>query len=85
MDGHQLAAGVARQVGDLQLTVRAELAGAGPSHLRYEADRRSNELTLRLLRQGRPADAVLSEEAVDDPSRLFSARVWIVDPPPGTR
>jgi 3'(2'), 5'-bisphosphate nucleotidase len=33
----------------------------------------------------RPADAVLSEEAVDDRRRLSAQRVWIVDPLDGTR
>ncbi|MFV2039905.1 MAG: 3'(2'),5'-bisphosphate nucleotidase CysQ, partial [Acidimicrobiales bacterium] len=33
----------------------------------------------------RPADAVLSEEGSDDPSRLTAARVWIIDPLDGTR
>ena len=33
----------------------------------------------------RPGDAVLSEEGADDPVRLHSERVWIVDPLDGTR
>ncbi|EUA89245.1 3'-phosphoadenosine 5'-phosphate phosphatase [Mycobacterium ulcerans str. Harvey] len=33
----------------------------------------------------RPGDAVLSEEGADDPVRLRSERVWIVDPLDGTR
>jgi 3'(2'), 5'-bisphosphate nucleotidase len=37
------------------------------------------------LRRARPADAVLSEEGVDDAARLRSSRVWIVDPLDGTR
>ena len=32
----------------------------------------------------RPDDAVLSEEATDDLSRVQAARVWIVDPVDGT-
>ena len=31
-----------------------------------------------------PRDAVLSEEAVDDLSRVHADRVWIVDPLDGT-
>lgn len=38
-----------------------------------------------LLRRVWPDDAVLSEEAVDDPARLSAERVWIVDPLDGTR
>ncbi|WP_338154164.1 inositol monophosphatase family protein, partial [Sphingomonas koreensis] len=33
----------------------------------------------------RPDDPVLSEESADDPIRLASRRVWIVDPLDGTR
>ncbi|GAA4988812.1 3'(2'),5'-bisphosphate nucleotidase CysQ [Kineococcus glutinatus] len=38
-----------------------------------------------LLGALRPDDAVLSEEAADDPARLTASRVWIVDPLDGTR
>src|SRR5690349_10102157 len=37
------------------------------------------------LAAARPTDAVLSEEGADDPVRLRSERVWIVDPLDGTR
>jgi 3'(2'), 5'-bisphosphate nucleotidase len=37
------------------------------------------------LARARPDDAVLSEEGADDPVRLRSQRVWIVDPLDGTR
>jgi 3'(2'), 5'-bisphosphate nucleotidase len=37
------------------------------------------------LAEARPADAVLSEEGVDDTARLNCDRVWIVDPLDGTR
>ena len=37
------------------------------------------------LAEQRPGDAVLSEEGADDPVRLRSQRVWIVDPLDGTR
>ena len=37
------------------------------------------------LAEARPGDAVLSEEGADDPVRLRSERVWIVDPLDGTR
>lgn len=39
----------------------------------------------RALKIHRPDDAVLSEEAEDDHSRLNSSRVWIIDPLDGTR
>src|SRR5258705_9498073 len=48
-----------------------------------EADRAVDAvLREQLLRQG---EGWLSEESVDDPSRLEKARVWIVDPLDGTR
>lgn len=39
----------------------------------------------RALQEQRSEDAILSEEAVDDPSRLSAERVWIIDPLDGTR
>lgn len=39
----------------------------------------------RVLEQHRPEDGFLSEEAVDDLSRLDCSRVWIVDPLDGTK
>ncbi|WP_191303494.1 3'(2'),5'-bisphosphate nucleotidase CysQ [Lentzea cavernae] len=37
------------------------------------------------LQEHRPDDAVLSEEAPDDPRRLTADRVWIIDPLDGSR
>ncbi|MGW6444102.1 3'(2'),5'-bisphosphate nucleotidase CysQ [Lentzea sp. NPDC055074] len=37
------------------------------------------------LEEHRPDDAVLSEEAPDDPRRLTADRVWIIDPLDGSR
>ena len=54
------------------------------NRLRDKADAASNELILDLLRAARPDDAFLSEEAKDDPIRLTSDRVWIIDPLDGT-
>jgi 3'(2'), 5'-bisphosphate nucleotidase len=53
--------------------------------LRDEGDRSSNSLLLAALAAAYPADPVLSEEARDNPARLNSRRVWIVDPLDGTR
>jgi 3'(2'), 5'-bisphosphate nucleotidase len=79
---HEAAAEIAEAAGRLLLELRTELQG---DELRAEGDRRSNELILDRLRAEFPADAVLSEEAADDPARLASPRVWIVDPLDGTR
>jgi 3'(2'), 5'-bisphosphate nucleotidase len=48
-------------------------------------DKRSHDFLMQALDRERPDDAVLSEEGVDDPIRLSSERVWIVDPLDGTR
>jgi 3'(2'), 5'-bisphosphate nucleotidase len=88
MDDHGLAADLATRAGELLVALREELvaAGAEPRSLKDEGDRRSNELLLAGLAERVAAgDAVLSEEARDDPVRLERSRVWIVDPLDGTR
>ena len=77
MNDHEVAATLAEEAGRLLLDVRAGHAADG--------DRLSNELLLARLAELRPADAVLSEESVDDPVRLQRDRVWIIDPLDGTR
>jgi len=49
------------------------------------ADLESDRAIARRLRGAFPADAILSEETVSDPSRLERSRVWIVDPMDGTK
>lgn len=56
-----------------------------PEALRKEGDRSSHQLLASRLAEERPRDAVLSEEAADDLSRLGSSRVWVIDPLDGTR
>ena len=84
---HRQAVRIASAAGQLLLDLRAEAARTGMDdvELRAAGDRRSNELILAELGAAYPADAVLSEEAVDDPARLSATRVWIVDPLDGTR
>lgn len=81
----ELAASLATSAGALLLRLRDELADADPTHRKDEGDRRSQQHLAEALRSARPHDAVLSEEAPDDPARLGSSRVWIVDPLDGTR
>jgi 3'(2'), 5'-bisphosphate nucleotidase len=82
-DDAALAEVLALEAGELLLAVRdgeqrgRELGNAG--------DRRAQHLLATLLHEHRPDDAVLSEEAVDDPARLQAERVWIIDPLDGTR
>lgn len=49
------------------------------------ADLMANRVIREVLVGKFPDDAWLSEEDVDDPSRLTRSRVWIVDPLDGTR
>ncbi|TDO09188.1 3'(2'), 5'-bisphosphate nucleotidase [Mycobacterium sp. BK086] len=85
MSDHELAADLATQAGKLLLDVRAELADATGAERKAAGDKRSHDYLMEALAQARPADAVLSEEGADDPVRLRSSRVWIVDPLDGTR
>ncbi|BCJ72268.1 3'(2'),5'-bisphosphate nucleotidase CysQ [Catellatospora sp. IY07-71] len=76
---------LARQAGDLLLTLRDEIGFDDPAGLRHAGDKRSHDLIMTELARWRPADAVLSEEGVDDPARLTANRLWIIDPLDGTR
>lgn len=85
---HRLAADLARRAGELLLEIRRPLEeGEAPdaSAIKDEGDRRANDLLIEALAVERPSDRVLSEESKDDPSRLDSERVWIIDPLDGTR
>jgi 3'(2'), 5'-bisphosphate nucleotidase len=79
-----LAAELAREAGELLLEVRSEVGFWDPYDLGDAGDKRANTLILDGLKRDRPDDAVLSEEAVDDLSRVHADRVWIVDPLDGT-
>jgi len=80
-----LAADLAEDAGRLLLAVRDAVGFGHPWLLGDEGDSQANSLLLRRLRAERPGDAVLSEEAYDDLTRLRADRVWIVDPLDGTR
>ncbi len=79
------AAQLATDAVRLLQALRVEMAGASIDELRNAGDRRSHEFLMAAFAADRPADAVLSEEGVDDPARLTADRVWIVDPLDGTR
>ena len=76
---------LAGRAGEMLLALRDELGFADPDALRADGDKLSHELIVEQLNRWRPADAVLSEEGIDDPARLRADRVWIVDPLDGTR
>lgn len=79
-----LAATVAAEAGDLLLSMREQIGFYDPYDLGDAGDMRANTLILDRLHQHRPHDAILSEEAADDVSRVHADRVWIVDPVDGT-
>ena len=85
MSDHELAATLATDAGRLLLDVRIELAEASTAERKAAGDKRSHDYLMAALAKARPDDAVLSEEGADDPVRLRSERVWIVDPLDGTR
>jgi 3'(2'), 5'-bisphosphate nucleotidase len=74
-----LARTIAQEAGVLLRRIQADGADGA------RGDREANALILARLRAARPGDAILSEEAADDPARLAARRVWIVDPLDGTR
>jgi 3'(2'), 5'-bisphosphate nucleotidase len=83
LDDHALAADLADRAGRLLLELRAK--GGDPTALRNAGDRQSHDFLMAELARARPGDAVLSEEGIDNKSRLTADRVWIVDPLDGTR
>jgi len=70
----ELALRLATETGRLLVSVRP---GGG--------DRVAQLFLAAQLQEHRPDDAVLSEEAPDDPRRLAADRVWIIDPLDGSR
>lgn len=84
MTDEDLAAKLAEGAGRLLLALRENgcLEGAA---LGKVADQVANAFILTALGEWRPGDPVLSEESPDDPARLASERVWIIDPLDGTR
>lgn len=85
-DDHRFAAWAATVAGELLLEVRGQ--GLQGKELKDAGDRAAQELLMRLLREHRPGDAVLSEESSEthtDEARLTAERVWIIDPLDGTR
>jgi 3'(2'), 5'-bisphosphate nucleotidase len=79
----KLAQLVATKAGELLLELRAGYTG-DLDQLRDLGDANAQQLIAALLQEHRPADSILSEEAVDDISRLDADRVWIIDPLDGT-
>jgi 3'(2'), 5'-bisphosphate nucleotidase len=81
----ELARELAQEAGQRLLMLRGSWTGDDQKALGKAGDRLSQEYLAEQLAKRRPDDAVLSEEALDDPARLTADRVWIVDPLDGTR
>ncbi|MCG9917554.1 MAG: 3'(2'),5'-bisphosphate nucleotidase CysQ [Phenylobacterium sp.] len=80
----RLASALARQAGQLLLTAR-NLTTLTDKSLGALGDAVGQQFLSHSLSALRPDDAVLSEEAADDATRLTHSRVWIIDPLDGTR
>jgi len=85
LDDHS-ARDFAEAAGHELLTLREAAPTDRPAaQLKDEGDAASQAVLAALLQEHYPDDAVLSEEAPDDPTRLKAPRVWIIDPLDGTR
>ncbi len=49
------------------------------------ADLEANQAIIEIISKALPGDAILSEEAIDNPERLAHERVWVCDPLDGTK
>lgn len=82
----RLAARIAAEAGGILRDIRtnwrdpADSAGLGKA-----GDVAANAYLIAALARARPDDAVLSEEAEDNPARLSCRRLWVIDPLDGTR
>jgi 3'(2'), 5'-bisphosphate nucleotidase len=83
----ELATRLAREAGERLVELREHLweNGAHAWDVMDFGDAVSHQFIAEELRRHRPDDAVLDEEAAEDPRRFVSDRVWIIDPLDGTR
>ena len=82
-----LAIRLAVEAGRTLVSKREEMfaSGAGAWEVMDTGDAIAHAYIAEQLRTLRPDDAVLDEEAAEDPRRFTSDRVWIIDPLDGTR
>ncbi len=83
-DDSAFARALAVEAGNLLLVLRKDQRLQGDA-LGKAGDADANALILARLRSARPEDAILTEEAACDGTRLGARRVWIIDPLDGTR
>lgn len=85
VDDARLASHLADVAGQVLLDLRYSWKAGASKELGTRGDAASHRALVAALGAARPGDAVLSEEAADDESRLTADRVWIIDPLDGTR
>src|SRR3954469_5654695 len=87
LSDHEVATDVATRAGELLLELRAGVGETAHDwwSLRDEGDWSAHKFIVEALAELRPDDKVLSEEGMEDRTRLGADRVWIVDPLDGTR
>jgi myo-inositol-1(or 4)-monophosphatase len=78
----EAGAAIARIFHTQDFTVTQKSQDRGPL---TEADLLANNILTEHLTRAFPNDGLMSEETLDDPSRLKKSRVWIIDPLDGTR
>jgi len=83
---HELAGRIAHEAGQMLVELRTDLMRQGFHYwdLKDEGDFAGHRFIAEAIKQARPNDVILSEEAVDDRARLAADRVWIIDPIDGT-
>lgn len=89
-DDAALAVNLAREAGVQLMALRQaaltdEMSSVPRQKLGARGDALAQQFLSRSLAEARPDDAVLSEEAANDLTRLTAKRVWIIDPLDGTR
>ena len=87
MNDHEIAGLLARETGQILLQLREKVIAQGGSNYQLQrlGDETAHNHLINRLRELKPVDAVLSEEGVDNFSRLSAVRVWIVDPLDGSQ
>ena len=87
LNDHDFATYLATETGKRLVELRNSLVerGVWGWDLKDAGDEMAQEFLMSLLREFRPDDAVLSEEALDTSKRLKADRVWIIDPLDGTQ
>jgi len=83
---HELAGRIAQEAGQMLVELRTDLMRQGFHYwdLKDEGDYAGHRFIVDGIKQARPDDVILSEEAADDRARLAADRVWIIDPIDGT-